>query len=351
LSTPTNQKLSEAAQQKLRGLLEDGHSKRGAAKRMGLSDSTVRKYHDAWIKDPKPQDERDATERFQELQHRYHQMIGWNGKLTPAKPAKKLGKEYRITTIGDVHVPAQDEASLTSIIRTTAPITDKLVDLGDSADNFNFSRYEKFKRPFTPLDELQRLQAYYILLSETYPEVDIMWGNHDARFIKWLVRLGVDPAVLEYLEYAAPGITYSPATRIIENLPNVSIVKPKTRDFAEFPFLHQIGDCVFSHAEKYSAIPNKAVGDVIQWLMSFGLHAGIVNPFKVVVQAHTHQAGMTHNDFGVLGIENGCVTQMPDYAGNARTLSRRMPVIGYSRIIQVDGVSDLEQTRFHCVRW
>lgn len=345
-----NKKLSPAAQAKIQELLGQGKSKRRIAAIMGLSDSTVRKYADAFMREPSVSDENEAREKFLELQHNFRKLIGWNGKVTPAKK-HPVGKELRITAVGDVHVPAQDDEALAHIVRETKDVTDILVDCGDSADNYNFSRYEKYKRTHSALDELTRLQAYYVNLAETYPEVHIMWGNHDARFIKWLVRLGVPPEALEYLEYCAPGITTNPAARILDGIANVKIVQPIKKDFAEFPFIHQINDVVFSHAERFSKIPNKAVGDVIQWLMSFGLHAGIVKPFRMVVQAHTHQAGTTFNNFGIVGIENGCVTKLPDYAGDSKRLSERVPVIGYTRIYQNDGVTDLARSNFIMVKW
>jgi hypothetical protein len=47
---------------------------------------------------------------------------------------------------------------------------------------------------------------------------------------------------------------------------------------------------------------------------------------------HTHQAGKTYNDFGIVGIENGCLCMTPDYDSGAKLGGALRPTIhGYTR--------------------
>ena len=60
----------------------------------------------------------------------------------------------------------------------------------------------------------------------------------------------------------------------------------------------------------------------------------------------THQAGTVDGDYGVLWIENGCMCPTQSYQGSAKIQSTRTPVLGWSVIIQQNGVTDLTQSRF-----
>ncbi len=51
-------------------------------------------------------------------------------------------------------------------------------------------------------------------------------------------------------------------------------------------------------------------------------------------------------DFGIIGIENGCLCTTPDYAGQPGRLPRRASVLGWTELIQENGVSDPERTNF-----
>ena len=173
-----------------------------------------------------------------------------------------------------------------------------------------------------------------------------MRGNHDDRFIKYLLRQGIKPEAMEVFKYIYGAHAMHPIYVLAHGLPNVKVIEPLNKDYAEFSYLYQHGDCVVSHAEKFSQQPNKVAEDMIKTLMSYHVPAGIIKPFNVVVQCHTHMAGKTWGDFGKIGIENGCMAMIPDYSGNAKLLPRRPPVLGYTELWQYAGISDLERTNF-----
>jgi hypothetical protein len=152
--------------------------------------------------------------------------------------------------------------------------------------------------------------------------------------------------MMDYLELTAPG-ALNPLSLMAAPLKNVSLAPTLKADNASFDFLYQHGDCVFTHAEAYSKVPNRAVsGPVLQWLKSFAEPQGIVRPFTTIVQGHTHQAGAVHADFGVLAIEGGCMCPTQSYQGNAKIQSTRPPVLGWCLIVQENGVTNHAESRF-----
>jgi hypothetical protein len=282
---------------------------------------------------------------FDEYFDMYRKAIGWT--KDPVPPVGSIVGPQELTVVaGDTHAPYEHEDAIKWMVRRTALKAKRIILAGDLADMFNFSRYPKFKRHYDAMEEIIRVQALLNMFSESYEEVILMTGNHDDRFIKFLQRMGLPPEVFEVFDYMHGQYSLHPIFVLARNLKNVKIVEPVIKDYASFGYLHQQGDAIISHAEKYSSICNKAVAQVIQSLKSYHEVQGLIKPFKVVIQAHTHQAGKTFNDFGVVGIENGCLCLTPDYAGDARRIQTRASILGYTELVQTNGVSDLEKTNF-----
>lgn len=118
----------------------------------------------------------------------------------------------------------------------------------------------------------------------------------------------------------------------MDGLYNVEFVEPIRNDYAEWNHIWQHGDLVLGHPEYFSSVPNKAVGDFIFYLIK-NTEVVHLNDSNVVGMGHTHQAGKTWNDFGVVGMELGCLAATPDYAANPKAKGRP-PVKGYSIFYQ-----------------
>jgi hypothetical protein len=275
----------------------------------------------------------------------YQEWIGYT--LDPVVPERRgrPHKRKRIVAAGDFHVPFHSREALRELIRREAGIADLLVIAGDLADCWSTSRWPKLKRETDPRSEFLETQAVLNLLSSHFKQIVVVSGNHDSRPKKYLAER-LPPDVMDYLQLTAPG-ALNPLELMAAPLRNVSIAPAIQAGNASFDFLFQAGDCIFSHAESYSKIPNRAVsGPVLQWLKSFAEPQGIVQPFTTVVQAHTHQAGTVHGDFGVLAIENGCMCGVQGYQSDAKIRSTRPPVLGWSVIFQENGITDHAESRF-----
>jgi len=285
-------------------------------------------------------------EKFRELKERFDKWIGNTAKLRKPPSAKKSKRKRRVLC-NDLHAPFHNERVFAEFIARERGIADEVIVGGDVMDMWNFSRYDKVKRKFQPVEEFQSGQNIYNTLSENFAVVRVLTGsNHHDRLLKYLISRNVPVDIIEFLRLAYPGFP-DPQSKMIADLPNVSVLEVREHGYAEFPWLAQVDDVVITHAEKYSKIPNKAVGDVIQWLKASGEQLGLVAaPFRVVCQCHTHQAGKTWNDFGIVGIESGCMAMTPDYAADPKLRGARPSILGYTVLESEDGKTDVNASNF-----
>jgi hypothetical protein len=328
-------------------------SARAIAKKLGVGKDAAQKYSErapiGVEEEVKDVDEIERLaefrrEKFQELNARFNKWIGDTDKPEKTRD-RKTGKRIKVAVGNDIHTPYHKEWAVGRFIADNRDADECWIP-GDVMDLLSFSHYPKSSQKFSAVEEFQSGRVLIRALSDNFPKVVIMSGNHDDRFIKYLVRLNIPPDILEFFRLMTPDFD-SPLAKICAPFPNVEVAKPRELDDAKFPFIHQVGDCILSHAEKFSKIPNRAVGDVIHWLQSYARPQGLVDDFKVVIQAHTHQAGKTYNDYGVVGIEAGTLSAVPGYAGNPKLMGAQRPsVVGYTVVYQENGVTDRNATNF-----
>jgi hypothetical protein len=284
-----------------------------------------------------------ADEAFQV----FKEWIGWTGEPS-VRPAAPAAATRKTVVINDLHIPNQDEDSIRQLIENEAADTDELVIAGDFATMFNWSRFPKFRQTHTPKEEIISATKVLRLLSEAFTKVTLFGGNHDARFVKWMVGdKAMTPEMLDALEFMNPGFS-SPLKFMAKGLPNVEVLDAIKCEGADFSFFYQFGDFVACHAETYSIIPNRATGNACKWLKSFAEPMGLVKPFRVVGQAHTHQQGKVFGDYATWLFELGCMCGIEDYVGAGKILTPRPWVKGYTVVRQdaVTGRTDINNSHF-----
>lgn len=285
-------------------------------------------------------------ERFLELQARFLKWLGDTGPK-PKPPTKKSHALKKNAVINDLHVPFHHERALAQFLKENTDAEECWI-AGDLFDLWSFSRYPKARQDFTPVEEFQQGRAVLRELASRFRRVRVMSGNHDDRWLKYLVAHNVPPDVLEFMRVVWP-FADSPLAKLCSDFENVEMMKPAEVDFAKYPYIYQIGDCVLSHAEKFSKLDMKATAEVAAWLKSYAEPMGIVKAPRLLVQAHTHNAGKAWFGYEprIVGIEAGCMAKTPDYAGDAKLRgANKAPVIGYTVVYQQDGVSDINKSNF-----
>lgn len=276
----------------------------------------------------------------------YREWLGWFESANGCQRGETDNPVKKIIIANDIHAPFQHDEAILAMVKEESKDTDLLIIAGDLMDLWSVSRWAKSRKITDPITEFKESTKVLAMLSENFPEVHVLGGNHDARFRKMVADvLPVD--VLEYFDFLSPH-ALNPLAKICSEFPNVKMCPTIKSDFAEFAFLYQIGDCVISHAETYSKLSAKATSNLIQWLMSFAVPEGIIKPgFRVACQAHTHQAATAFDNFGVMGIEMGCLCRTQEYQATPKILGVRPSKQGWTRIFQDEnGRTDRRQSRF-----
>jgi predicted phosphodiesterase len=266
---------------------------------------------------------------FDEILEKYRQWIGMTEKSFATPPAALDDDGYlKGLIVSDIHAPFHDELRFAKMIADTKGKVDVCILAGDGADFHNYSKYLKYGQHFTMQEEHKAYVKVLHALSEAYPEVIVMPGNHDERTRKKYATLLPADLYQSLLDFHGPN-AFDFAELMTEQFQNIVVPTMPSNGFAEYRFVYQINDIVIGHPEVYSKIPNKSVGGFIDWIMKKAVPMGLVhNPISAAVMGHTHMAGKTFNDYSIIGIENGCVCMTPDYdaqpklCGAARPLTR-----------------------------
>jgi len=243
--------------------------------------------------------------------------------------------------IPDPHNPFMEKDAFADMIEAEKD-ADVVMVGGDSMDSYSFSTFLKYES--VPIEkELAETTAFYQALSERFPRVYTLTGNHDDRFKKRILeRLDHD---LVYMITQMTGGSLDPVQFIVQRFPNVDVVAHETEHGALVPWLWTSGDAVFSHAEKYSRVPGSALRSVEEYLTDF---SGVLalDPFRVIFQFHTHALAMLPWRADRMLVECGCMCSTQGYQLSAR-LAGRPQRVGWVTFEQTDGLTDVNSIRLH----
>ena len=271
---------------------------------------------------------------FDEILEKYRTWVGWD-KWLDTCPAPGKGpddpKYLNGLIISDIHAPFQDEQRFAKMIADTKGKVDVCILGGDGPDFHNYSKYLQYGQHFTIDQEHKSYLAVLATLSESYPEVIVIPGNHDDRTRKKYANLLPADLYQSLLDFHGPN-AFDFAELMTRQFENIVIPTMPKNGFAEYRFVYQIYDIVVGHPSLYSKIPNKSVGGFIDWIYKKAIPMDLVHgPVSAAVVGHTHMAGKTWNDYGVVGIENGCLCMTPDYdAGDKLQGAPRPLTRGYT---------------------
>jgi predicted phosphodiesterase len=230
--------------------------------------------------------------------------------------AKRKGVTQKILVVPDVHAPFHEEGMFADMLQREAD-ADKVICIGDLSDSYALSTYTHYRRmPFA--EEWASVTLCMQAMSESFPEVEIVVGNHDARLEKRLrERLSED--MVDAVKYLSGGVL-CPITALAKHYPNVHVANHRVPGGDSVDWFTTCGDAWLGHPEKYSRTPGAALRFVDEWLNDNEYALGL-NRYRLVVLGHTH----TYSQFlwraGTMLIECGCLAQ-------------------------TDGITDLNSVRF-----
>lgn len=248
----------------------------------------------------------------------------------------------KILVVPDLHAPFHEPQMFADMLEREKD-ADQCICIGDLSDSYALSTYTHYRR-VSFSEEWASVTLCVQALSEHFPAVDVVIGNHDARLEKRLrERLSED--MVDAVKYLSGGIL-CPITALAKRYPNVHVAHHAVSGGDSIDWFTTCGDAWLGHPEKYSRVPGAALRFVDEWLND-NEHALNLDRYRLVVLGHTH----TYSQFlwraGTMLIECGCLCAQQGYMMKPR-IGGRPQRRGYVTFEQENGVTDLNTVRFHC---
>lgn len=243
--------------------------------------------------------------------------------------------------ISDLHAPFHEPAFLADVFTRHAD-ADTLIIAGDIGDGYGWSRFVKYETvPYE--DEIAAITLILQEASARFRQVLVIDGNHDGPRLERQLRERLAPEMIAAITYMTGG-TLSPIHALCRRFPNVQVVGHTTPDGRRLGWLHQHGDAIISHAEKFSITPGAAVRKVEEWLADMDQHLTLA-PWRLLIQAHTHQVSWVPWHADRLLVECGCLCKQHGYQLGARIGGRpqRRGCVTFDQ--DARGVTDLNSVR------
>jgi len=233
-----------------------------------------------------------------------------------------LKQKLKILHLGDLHIPFQNDEQIQLAVNRN--LSADLVVTEELADCYSMSRFNKnLSIPFEI--EIDNVVRYLEFLSDNFPLVFVMTGNHEKRISTTFIK-GVPPSLMFLVE-----------DNILKFL-----AKPFSNVIVVDQSILQINDAIFIHAEYFSKVDLKAGVNARNFLSEWKDVLGLED-YRLIVQAHTHMLGTTYRGGNTKIMESGCLSRVPDYAVNS--FYSKPQTNGYIVVTQEEGVTNFDLTR------
>lgn len=262
-------------------------------------------------------------------------------RKTEKPPAYRSKKERRIVVAGDLHAPFHNPEAVAKMLADTEGF-DQLIINGDLQDFYAISRFTKHEQVSIER-ELAAVDGLLGTFSAHYPDVLIVDGNHDRPRFEKQLRTLLPIELVHVLEFLTDG-NFSAIKALSRRYKNIRFA-PIMVGRHKIAWAAQEGDLIVSHAERSSRVPSGVLRVVDEWLTDQHDALGL-KPWRVLVQAHTHQIGMFPWRSDKLLVEGGCLCSVHGYQLDSKVFGRGQR-LGYVTLTQRDGVTDLSSVRFH----
>lgn len=257
----------------------------------------------------------------------------------PKPPKYVNAKQRRYLIGGDFHAPFHDVEAVAAFLNEPA---DTCIVNGDLQDFYSISRFTKYE-DVSIERELAAVDAILGQLSATFPDVLIVQGNHDKPRFEKQLRQMLSLEMIHVLEFLTGG-EFSAIRVLAKRYKNIRFADVQVGRH-HLGWFAQEGDLLVAHAEKFSRVPGSALRGIEEWFTDRNDTLGL-KPWRVLVQAHTHQLGWFPWHSDQLLVEGGCLCGVHGYQLDAR-IAGRPQRLGYVTLTQQAGVTDLGSVRCH----
>ena len=270
----------------------------------------------------------------------------WIGRTKVRTPRKGLRNSRQpgprqIVVAGDFHAPFQSNEAVGELIRREGNQGKTLIINGDLQDFYSISRFTKYERVSIEI-ELAAVDALLGQLSIAFQDVILVAGNHDTSRFEKQLRAMLSAEMVHVIE-ALTGGNLSVLRVIAKRYPNVKFAEMEVGGRFNLGWFYQMGDLITAHAEKFSRVPGSALRGIDEWFTDQHDILGL-KPWRVLIQAHTHQLGWFPFKSDRLLVEGGCMCSTHGYQLQARIMGRPQR-LGYVTLEQTKGVTDINSLR------
>lgn len=278
---------------------------------------------------------------FEEAWAQWERTIGAMRDRYSGPPPVRPSAVQKILVIPDLHAPFHEPALFAKMIARETDV-DKAICIGDLSDSYSLSTFTHY-RNVSFAEEWASVTACLQAMSEAFPSVEMVIGNHDGRLEKRLrERLSEDQ--VEAVKYLANG-NLCPITALARRFPNVTVARHDVPGGETVDWFTTCGDAWLGHPEKYSKIPGAALRAVEDWLADHEVDLGL-DRYRLILMGHTHTWSQFPWRNRALLVECGALCQVQGYMLKPK-IGGRPQIRGYVTFEQTDGRTDLNSVRFH----
>jgi predicted phosphodiesterase len=258
----------------------------------------------------------------------------------PPKRPVKIGRQ-KIVVASDFHAPFHHKEYVAAMFEREKD-ADLLIVGGDLQDFYSVSRFVKYEHvPFE--EEMAAVTLLLEQMSERFPRVLIVEGNHDRPRFEKQLRDRLSEEMVKVVEYLAGG-NLSVIKAAARRFPNIEFANNKVDGAYNVGWFVQVNDLIVSHMEKFSIVAGSTLRGVEDWFRHFHRVVGLQPNWRVIIQAHTHAMGWFPYEADKLLVESGCLCRTHGYQLTPRAGGRPQRQ-GYVTLEQVDGVTDRNSVR------
>jgi hypothetical protein len=282
-----------------------------------------------------------ANSLFDQRWETFNKWIGRSqASIKPSRKSKAHSTRRVILHTGDWHIPHMNEAAFHATLDANQD-ADICVVGGDALNCSAFSRFIETDL-INPRDEFAKLTVALQAVAERYPVVYVNVGNHPDRIRKYLAKR-LDPWAMFLCQVNPIGFVVDGLKRE-HGVTNIHVAKPAVLDHEGSNWLTMIGDCAFTHAETHGKLHLRPAENTARWLRKWDRH--LPERPRVVVQEHNHRGGLFYDEeLQCLLIQAPCLSQDVPYQtmGDLKYSPNQR---GYVRVVQDDGVTQINESRF-----
>lgn len=276
--------------------------------------------------------------------HEWQRYIG-QAKDRYAGPPKRpvsIGRQ-KILVATDFHAPFHHKDYVVSMFERERD-ADLLIVGGDLQDFYSVSRFTKYESvPFE--EEMAAVTLLLEQMSERFPRVLIIEGNHDRPRFEKQLRDRLSEEMVKVVTYLAGG-NLSVIQAAARRFPNIEFARNRIDGRFDVGWYAQVNDLIVSHMEKFSITAGSTLRGVEDWFSNFERVIGLEKDWRVIVQAHTHAMGWFPYKSNKLLVESGCMCRTHGYQLTPRAGGRPQRQ-GYVTLEQRDGKTDINSVRCH----